>query len=315
MARDTFVVFGSTNVDLFIGGIDRLPGLGREEFAADNLAWCSEPLRMVIGGNGANSAYILGRLGASVRLASAIGEDLLGNVVYDWLKAAGVDQSWLRRRNNAGTATTTIISETAGGGAGNLKEGGVRRRLSFHHPGAYATYSLDDLAPHWEEAAAAVLVTGYPLLHGLRPQGAETVLATAHAAGALTALDIGPAIGKPLTLAELSPLLPHLDILLANEYELDLLGGSIRSLLALGAKSVVVHQGAGGATWYSGEFQVREDAVPCAVQQTVGAGDTFNAGLLYALHQGLETQSALAFANQAAAQVVSSAEGVLGYGG
>ena len=84
-----FVVFGGTNVDLFIGGVDQLPNLGREEFAVDNLAWCTEPLRMVIGGNGANSAYILGKLGADVRLASAIGQDLLGNVVYGWLKNAG----------------------------------------------------------------------------------------------------------------------------------------------------------------------------------------------------------------------------------
>jgi sugar/nucleoside kinase (ribokinase family) len=191
----------------------------------------------------------------------------------------------------------------------------VRRRLSFHHPGAYATYSLDDLAPHWVDGIAAVLVTGYPLLRGLRPHGVEAVLAAAHTAGAVTALDVGPAIGDPVTLAELAPLLPHLDILLANEYELNLLGGDIGSLLALGTRSIVVHQGAGGATLYSQDRQVQAEAVQCTVLQTVGAGDAFNAGLLYALQQGLEMPAALAFANKVAAQVVSSAAGVLGYGG
>jgi argininosuccinate lyase len=256
----------------------------------------------------------LGKLGVAVRLASAVGEDLLGNVVYDWLKAAGVDQSWLRRRSNAGTATTTIISETYTEGAGSPAGANVRRRLSFHHPGAYATYSLEDLASEWEHDVAVVLVTGYPLLHGLRPEGVETVLATARTVGAVTALDVGPAIGAPVTLEELAPLLPHLDILLANEYELGLLGGSISNLLALGAKSIVVHQGASGATLYRDGLQLTAGALPCEVRQTVGAGDAFNAGLLYALHQGLELHAALAFANSVAAQVVGSRQGVLGFG-
>jgi ribokinase len=308
-----FVVFGSTNVDLFIGGIERLPNLGREEFAVDNLAWCAEPLRMVIGGNGANSAYILGRLGVPVRLASAIGEDLLGNVVYDWLKTAGVDQAWLQRRKSTATSTTTIVSDA------------TRRRLSFHHPGAYATYTTADLPTAWAQGLQVLLITGYPLLTGLRPDGCHTLVAEARAAGAVTALDVGPAIGAPVTPAELRPLLGALDYLIANEYETALLAQQLgadgtpaqqaAALLAEGVRALLVRQGAAGATLYRSGESLHAPAAPCAVRQTVGAGDAFNGGFLYGLAQGLDEPAALALGNQVAAQVVGAVDGVLGFQG
>jgi sugar/nucleoside kinase (ribokinase family) len=308
-----FVVFGSTNVDLFIGGIERLPALGREEFAVDNLAWCAEPLRMVIGGNGANSAYILGRLGAPVRLASAIGEDLLGNVVYAWLKVAGVDQAWLRRRTDTATSTTTVVSDAA------------RRRLSFHHPGAYATHTTADLPTNWAQGLRVLLVTGYPLLAGLRPDGCHALVVAAKTVHAVTALDVGPAIGEPVTLAELRPLLATLDYLIANEYETALLaqqvgaGGTLEeqaaALLAGGVRALLVRQGAAGATLYRNNETRHAPAVPCEVRQTVGAGDAFNGGFLYGLAQGLDESAALALGNQVAAHVVGAVDGVLGFKG
>lgn len=309
-----FAVFGSTNVDLFIGGVDRLPSLGREEFAVDNLAWCGEPLRMVIGGNGANSAYILAKLGVHVRLASAIGEDLLGNVVHDWLRAAGVDQSWLRRRTDAATSTTTIVSDAA------------RRRLSFHHPGAYATYTQEDLPAGWSKGLDVLLITGYPLLKGLRPHGCRALVATAKAAGAITALDVGPPIGEPVTLAELEPLLSALDYVVINEYEMQLLAqqanimseslaDQVEPLLARGARALVVRQGAWGATLFGNGHAHHAPAQKCEVLQTVGAGDAFNGGFLNGLAQGLHASDALALGNSVAQQVVSSRDGVFGFNG
>lgn len=67
VAPRTIVVAGSTTVDLLVGGADHLPTLANDGFRADNLAWCSEGLRMVVGGNGANTAFALGRLGAGLR--------------------------------------------------------------------------------------------------------------------------------------------------------------------------------------------------------------------------------------------------------
>jgi sugar/nucleoside kinase (ribokinase family) len=301
-------------VDLFISGVDRLPNLGREEFAVDNVAWCAEPLRMVIGGNGANSAYILAKLGAHVRLASAIGEDLLGNAICAWLSAAGVDQSWLRRRADTATSTTTILSDAA------------RHRLSLHHPGAYATYSEQDLPAGWAEGLDVLLITSYPLLQKLRPRGCYALLAAARAANAITALDVGPPMGEEVTIEELEPLLSVLDYVLINEYELQLLAHQanissntladrVAPLLAGGARGVVVRQGAEGATLFQNSQAHHVPAQQCEVLQTVGAGDAFNGGFLHGLTQGLNAAEAVVLGNNVAQQVVSSKDGVFGFEG
>ncbi len=222
--------------------------------------------------------------------------------------------SWLRRRADTATATTTIVSDA------------LRRRLSFHHPGAYATYSQEDLPTGWSEGLQVLLITGYPLLRGLRPHGCRALVAAAKTAGAVTALDIGPAIGEPVTLPELEPMLPGLDYLVANEYETQLLAqqanvtadrlsDQVEPLLARGAQAVIVRQGAGGATLFRHGRADYAPAPECEVRQTVGAGDAFNAGFLYGLAQGLDAAGALVLGNDVAAQVVSSKEGILGYGG
>jgi len=304
-----FLVVGSTTVDLFVTGLDHLPGWGADEFALDNLAWCQEPLRMVIGGNGANSAFVLGKLGAEVALASAVGVDPLGNIMSNWLAHAGVDGRWLARRAEAGTSSTTIVADAA------------RRRVAFHHAGAYATFGLGDLPAGWAGAVEALLLTSYPLMAALRGVGYAALLAAAQDAGALTAVDVGPAIGQPATLVELAPMLPAVDYLLANRHELAVLTGAdavddqIRRVLGAGARTLVLKEGAEGARLCTLAGETRVPAVPCTVRQTVGAGDSFNAGFLLGLRQGLSPAAAIALGNRTAASVISNAHGVLAFPG
>jgi sugar/nucleoside kinase (ribokinase family) len=171
-----------------------------------------------------------------------------------------------------------------------------------------------------------LLITSYPLLQGLRPQGSRALMAEAKVAGAITALDIGPAIGEPLTLVELEALLPVVDYLFANEYETELLAqqagiaakklsDQVAPLLARGTRAVVVRQGAGGASLFAHGKAYHAPAQECEVRQTVGAGDAFNSGFLYGVAQGTSGAQALALGNSVAAQVVSAAEGILGFGG
>jgi len=255
-----FLVVGSTTVDLFVTGLDHLPGWGADEFALDNLAWCQEPLRMVIGGNGANSAFVLGKLGAEVALASAVGVDPLGNIMSNWLAHAGVDGRWLARRAEAGTSSTTIVADAA------------RRRVAFHHAGAYATFGLGDLPAGWAGAVEALLLTSYPLMAALRGVGYAALLAAAQDAGALTAVDVGPAIGQPATLVELAPMLPAVDYLLANRHELAVLTGAdavddqIRRVLGAGARTLVLKEGAEGARLCTlrAKHACRPCPAPCA---------------------------------------------------
>ena len=300
----TIVVAGSTTVDLLVGGADHLPTLADDGFRADNLAWCSEPLRMVVGGNGANTAFALGRLGAPVRLFSAIGNDTLGDLMAAWLGRAGVDLSLLRRRDDAATSTSTVITDAAW------------HQIAFHHAGAYATTTFADLPAGWDLALGALLITSIPLLSGLRGDGYAMLLRAARAQGAITVMDIGPAIGQVATLAELQPLLPRVDYLLGNEHEFATFGAAtldqaVAASLAGGVGHVIVKRGRIGASIYTTAGMTDIPALRVAVRQTVGAGDAFDAGLLWALSHGLGVGDAVRWAHATAACVVMATEGVL----
>ncbi|MDQ3250278.1 MAG: carbohydrate kinase family protein, partial [Chloroflexota bacterium] len=205
------------------------------------------------------------------------------------------------------TAFTTIVMDNQ------------RNRLAFHHPGALATFADKDLPSSLLQAVRVLLITSYPILPQFRPAGYAKLLAQAQASGAITAVDIGPAIGQPAHLAELIPVLPTIDYLIANQHELavctgepDVEQGALR-LLQAGARCVIVKLGKAGAAFCTvnhGYTPVPGFSV--AARSTVGAGDAFNAGLLYALHQGESVTAAVRFGNAVAALTVASERGILG---
>ena len=81
-----FTIVGISTIDIFISGLNHLPQSEGDEFTLDNLSFFDHPLKMVLGGNGANTAYILAKLGASVSLWSSLGNDILANTARTWLK-------------------------------------------------------------------------------------------------------------------------------------------------------------------------------------------------------------------------------------
>ena len=66
------------------------------------------------GGKGANQAYAAARLGASVRMIGAVGQDILGARLRANLESAGVDVS-LVQENSAEPSGVALISVDAQG--------------------------------------------------------------------------------------------------------------------------------------------------------------------------------------------------------
>jgi ribokinase len=303
-----FITIGTTTIDLFVSGIDKMPRFDGDEYTVSSLAWCSNPLTLTCGGNGANSAYVLAALGAQSALCSAVGTDLLGETMAGWLAGRGVDLRALQRSAAHATSTNTTILDDR------------LNRLNFYHPGALTQFMPNDVTVGFFELASTLLVTSYPIMMGFRRGGYRHVLHRAKRAGATTAIDIGPAIGEPVTAGELAPLLPLVDYLITNDYELgqctgcgDAMDDGAAALLAAGAKTVIVKRGKDGAVAYrADEAPLYVAGFPVVATVTVGAGDSFNAGLLFALGQGMALADALRFGNATAALVVRTGKSVLG---
>lgn len=300
-----FAVIGTTTADLFVSGVENMPRFDGDEFTTTSLAFCRRPLTMTIGGNGANSAYVLRSLGAPVRLLSATGTNDIGQMVTNWLAEKGVDLNGFTRWEQGAATNTTVVDDQL-------------NRLSFYYPGVFSALSDADLPANWWEGVHTLLITGVPLLPGFRDGGFSRTLQVARTHGIATALDIGPAIGQPATLEELAPLLPLVDYVLTNEYELAVatetndvaLGG--RLFRAAGSTCTIIKQGAAGAIILSGDDAQQVAGFPVEATVTVGAGDSFNASFLFARREGLSLVEAARFANATASLVVQSGRSALG---
>lgn len=300
-----FVVIGTVTADLLVLNDMPLANLGGDGFTSSNLVFTEAPLTISMGGNGGNSAYVLAGLGAPTALCGAVGQDLLGDTLVNWLKARNVNLVGLTRSATHATSTSTIIMT------------GAANQVVFHHLGSTAQAQFEDMPDELFATAEALLVTGFPLMPKLRAGGFARALAQVHGAGGITALDVGPAIGQPVTLAELSPLLPTVDYLIANTHELVSLTGAhdepdaAGQVLAAGARQVVIKQGEHGVSAWTPTEQVSVPGFKVEANISVGAGDALDVGLLYGLRQGWQLEQALRFGNAVAALVVASPRGIL----
>lgn len=306
-----FLVIGSTTLDLIHSGFDSMPTAQGDEFTTNSLVFCADPVQMRFGGNGANSAYTLAKLGGIVALGSAIGRDAAGDLLYAPLVDVGVNLAGLIRHPTAATSVTTVITDAAS------------QRLAFHHAGSSHLYDPTDLSDALRAQTSVLLIASFTLFLRWRPHGFADLLRAVKERGGITALDIGPAVGEPALFDEIISLLPYVDYFICNEHELAVCVGvaqspaalhlGMKQILAGGANTVVLKRGAAGALVQSqtAGSPTHVAGFPVDVESTVGAGDTFNAGFLYAVAQGQDPIDAARFASGVAALVIASTGGVL----
>jgi fructokinase len=111
--------------------------------------------------------------------------------------------------------------------------------------------------------------------------------------------------------ARMMRMMEYADIVKLSDEDLDWFDepGSTENIaerwLGLGPKLIVVTRGASGLVAFSREFSVAVPAQIVTVVDTVGAGDTINAGILGSLYdQGLLTKRAVAALNEAQIRTV-----------
>jgi sugar/nucleoside kinase (ribokinase family) len=260
------LVVGDCNPDLLLAGGDVTPEFGQAEKVV-------EEARLLVGGSATIVACAAARLGLSVALVAAVGDDLFGRFMLDELTARGVDVSACVVRPRATGVTVALV------------RGDDRAILTA--PGAIASLTAADVPPHMLDRARHVHVGSYYLLDGLRPDVASLVDA-AHAAGATVSVDPqgDPSGGWDGGLPSLAP---SLDMLFVNE-------GEHRMLRAEPSPLVVVKRGARGAAALAGGEVVEAEAPAVDAVDATGAGDSFDAGFIAARLRGLGLRESLALA-------------------
>jgi sugar/nucleoside kinase (ribokinase family) len=281
------------------------------------------------GGSACNMALDLRRLDADlpVETIGLVGDDENGRFLIQQCEEAAVVHRQMRIVPKAATFSVDAFS-VAGSG----------RRTHFFHPGVAKRLSPSDF--DFSGSQARYLHLGLPGAHeqmdaasGADSSGWVTVLKSARATGLKTNLEL-MTIARERLVALARPCLPHLDLLIVNDFEIGAAadietrreGGAdfaavrraMQEALRLGAMDVVaVHFPEGGfAASRDGAFEALGSvALPSAeIVGANGAGDAFAAGFLYGLHEGWDLRRALALAHCAGAasmRAISTTGGLL----
>ncbi len=262
-------VVGSANLDL-VARVERIPGPGE--------TLCGRDYFEAAGGKGLNQAVAAARCGARTAFVACVGTD-----------AAGAALLALMTSDRIGTASVGRVDAPTGRAMIAVADGGENSIVVI--AGANATLTPACIARHGATIAAASIVLAQLEIP------TESVIAAfkiARAAGRTTLLNPAPAGRLPLDLLRLT------DVLIPNQHEVELLGGTA-ALLGGGVGAVVVTEGARGARLVTTGAELR--IAPFAVDaiDTTAAGDSFCGALAARLAAGDELSSALRWAAAAGA--------------
>ena len=244
------------------------------------------------GGAVFNTAIALGRLGAPVGFFSGLSTDMLGEILADALAASEVDSRFLVRSDRPSTVAYV-----------RLVDG--QASYAFHDENsAGRMLSLAEL-PDLPAEVDTLFFGGISLVHD-PAASTYAALQAREAARRVTMIDpnIRPGFiaGKEAEYrARIERMIAAADIVKLSDEDLHWLMGAgdipalARSIVAKGPKVVFITEGAAGARAVTATQDRFVAATKVTVADTVGAGDTFNAGVLAALHEaGALTKAALA---------------------
>ncbi len=284
MPRFDVAIAGELNLDLILYGLPETL-LPERELLADRMM-------LTLGSSSAIVAHNLAALGSRVGFQSRIGDDPLGEIALERLHQSGVETSHVRRVSGSTSTGLTVI----------LHHGAWRNILTYM--GTIAELTWDDLDLEYLSDSRHFHLSSYFLQHGLRPRIAE-LFRYMKSKGLTTSLDTnddpddrwGPDLRK---------VLPFVDVLLPNEREacklaqIDDVDSAVQALSEW-VPLVVVKLGPKGAMAVRGEERVVAAARPVTPIDTVGAGDSFDAGFLHQYIQGADLTTCLAWGNLAGA--------------
>jgi sugar/nucleoside kinase (ribokinase family) len=284
MPRFDVTIAGELNLDLILYGLPEQLAPERELLA--------DRMMLTLGSSSAIVAHNLAALGSRVGFQSRIGDDSLGQIALERLRQGGVDVSQVRIAAGAITTGLTVI----------LHHEAWRNILTYS--GTIAETSWQDLDLDYLADSRHFHFSSYYLQRALRPRVGE-LFQRLKAKGLTISLDTNDDPDDRWD-GDLKDVLRHVDVFLPNEREACKAAGTENMEAAIRKLSewvplVVVKLGRKGAMAQRGGERFVSPSREVATVDTVGAGDSFDAGFLHQFVRGVDLQTGLASGNLAGA--------------
>jgi fructokinase len=242
-----------------------------------------EAVMPAVGGSCLNVAIGMARLGAPTGFVGGISIDMFGRMIADHAAASNVELGLATRSDHQ--TTLAFVRIVAG---------------ESH----YAFYDAETATRNWTYRRGTIPFANVEAVHVgsttlVNDQGAaETRALITDARASSTTISFDPNCrpnlvkDKPAYLARMAEFADSADLIKMSDVDFAYLFGEepyqrrANALLGQGTSLVVITRGNNGAVaWHARAGQIEVPAPEVDVADTIGAGDSFQAGLLFALHR------------------------------
>jgi len=267
------LTIGDLCADVILSGDDIVPEFGQKEKLIDDYD-------IEMGGSCSIFACQAAKLGLKTVVIGKVGCDPFGDVIYRTLETAGVDTSYVSRDPYSKTGVTVI-----------LNTGKDRAMLTY--TGTINAVEPADIPEQVLESARHLHIGSYFLIRKIQSYYPK-IIEKMKKQGATISLDTnwdpeekwGDGLWRILT---------YVDIFFPNENEIKAITGKdslekavaeLKDMIPI----IAIKKGAEGAEVYSDGNVYHAKALPVEVADTVGAGDSFDAGFLCGYLKGATIQ-------------------------
>jgi 5-dehydro-2-deoxygluconokinase len=266
----------------------------------------AQSMMVSMGGSSANIAAGLVKLGCAAALVTSVSDDAVGWYCLNQLDAYGIDRTWVKRIT--GEARTSLAV--------------VETRVEDHQSVIYRNNAADFQMTQGDVAAVdyarfgALVTTGTVFAAEPSRSAAFDALARAKAAGLTIIFDVdyrpyswpSPEVAQEV----LARVASQSDVVVGNDDEFGVMAGGrdagremARWLAETTAAITVYKLGPDGAVTFADGKEMRSGIYPVAALKPTGAGDSFMAGLLSSLADGLPLREAVLRGSACASIVVA----------
>ncbi|WP_084243783.1 sugar kinase [Planomicrobium okeanokoites] len=269
------------------------------------------PLRYVpsftrkVGGAELNFAIGCARLGMDTKWVSRLGGDEFGRVIYNFARGEGIDMSDVEFVDNYPTSLNFK----------EIRQDGSGKTFYYRYQSPILTLAPEDITDKMFDEVNLIHLTGVFL--AIDPKNlaiAKKVLEIARKKDIMVSFD--PNIRLKLWTLEQAKaaymeILPSVNILLTGLDEIEQINGDASDQALEGfaerfnISQLVIKDGGNGSRLYQQGTWYSKSAFNVKVIDTVGAGDGFDAGFIYAVLHGYSPEDALEFANGSGALVTT----------
>ncbi|HME51631.1 MAG TPA: sugar kinase [Candidatus Lokiarchaeia archaeon] len=258
------LTIGDCCVDLILSNGDMIPEFHQKEKTIGNYI-------LEMGGSNTIFASQAAKLGLNTAVIGKVGDDAFGNLIIDRLIDAGVIMDYMIKEPSLKTGITV-----------HLVTNDDRAMLTY--TGTIDATGEDDILPSMLDMTRHFHIGSYFLMQKLLPHYPE-IIKHLKVNDSTISLDTNWDPSEEWD-GGLAGILPLIDVLLPNENEAmaiaraSTLDDAIETLKGI-VPVLVVKRGKDGATVHAGDEAYSVPAIKVPVVDTIGAGDSFDAGFVF----------------------------------